>query len=374
MAEAVVVGGGVVGAATAYHLASRGATVRLFDREDPGRATAAGAGIVSPASSRHADPDWYDLAESAARYYPALVEVLGGAATTGYATVGSLVCAVDPGERPAYEAARQRVFERQAARGYPAADELYELTPAEALERFPPLADVEAAYCYEGGARVDGRQLTDALVRAGAAEGLETTRADVRRVVVERGRATAVETAADDTYEADAVVVAGGAWSAAFGDQLGLEVPVAPQRGQLAHLAVSDGRPADWPVVGAFRGHYLVPWADGRVVAGATREDDTGFDPRATAAGIRDVLEEALRVAPGLADAELREVRVGLRPLSADGLPIIGAAPGVEAAYLATGHGPTGLTLGPYTGKLVSQLVLDGAAEHDLSAFDPGRF
>lgn len=374
MAGAAVVGGGVVGTAVAYHLADRGATVRLFDRADAGRATAAGAGVVAPASSRHADPGWYDLAVPAAQYYPELVEAIGGPEATGYATVGALVCAVEPDERPAYEAARDRAFERQAARGYPPADELVELAPAEAGERFPPLADIEAAYYYAGGARVDGRRLTDALRAAGEAAGLETARADVRRIAVEDGRVTGVETADGDTYAADAVVVAGGAWSGAFADQLGLDIPVAPQRGQIAHLRVHDGRPADWPVVSAFRGHYLVPWADGRVVAGATREDGAGFAPRTTAAGVQEVLAEALRVAPGLADAELEEVRVGLRPVSADGLPLIGPVSGVDGAYLATGHGPTGLTLGPYTGKLVSQLVLDGAAERDLSAVDPGRF
>lgn len=374
MPRVAVVGGGVVGAAVAYHLAGRGAAVQLFDREDPGKATAAGAGVVSPGSSRHADPDWYDLAVPAARYYPELVEALGGGEAAGYAEVGSLVVAVDPDEVADYEAARQRVFDRQAERGYPPADEFYELAPDEARERFPPLTDVEKAYYYEGGARVDGGQLTDALVRASEAEGLETERADVERIIVDDGRATGIETADGNGYETDDVVVAGGAWSAAFADQLDLEVPVEPQRGQLVHLQVHDGSPDEWPVVSAFHGHYLVPWADGRVIAGATRETGSGFDPRATVAGVCEVLDEALRVAPGLADADLHEVRVGLRPLSADGLPLIGAVPGVPAVYLATGHGPTGLTLGPYTGKLVSQLVLDGTAEHDLSAFDPGRF
>lgn len=373
MADAIVVGGGIVGTATAYHLARDGATVRLFDRADPGRATAAGAGVVSPASSRHADPDWYDLAVAAARYYPELVEALGGPEATGYGVVGSLVCAVDPDERVDYRAARDRAFERQAARGYPPADELTELDPDRARERFPPLADVEAAFRYEGGARVDGRRLTEALRRRGEAEGLEVERADVRRILTEAGRVTGVETAEGVVHAAAAVVVAGGAWSGAFADQLGIEVPVEPQRGQLVHLQVSDDTNG-WPTVGVPGGHYLVPWGDGRIVAGATRETGTGFDPRPTAGGLRTVVDEALRIAPGLGDAELREVRVGLRPLSADGLPLIGRVPTVDGGYLATGHGPTGLTLGPYTGKLVSQLVVEGAAEHDLAPFDPGRF
>ncbi len=374
MYDAVVVGGGVVGTSVAYHLAAAGADALLLGRADPGRATAAGAGIVSPESSRHADPDWYELAVAAARYYPELVAALERHGEAGYVRGGTLVVAAGADELDDYEAARERAFARQARRGHPPDDELYELDPAGARDRFPPLADVEAAFYYDGGARVDGRTLTAALVRAGEAAGLDARSADVTRIRLDGARAAGVETAAGERFEAEAVVVAGGAWSGEFAGQLGHEVPVEPQRGQIAHLGVPDASPGDWPVVSAFHGHYLVPWADGRVVAGATREDGTGFDPRATAAGVREVLAEALRVAPGLADAELLEVRVGLRPASADGLPVVGAVPGVEGAYLATGHGPTGLTLGPYTGKLVSQLVRGGAVEHDLSAFDPARF
>lgn len=374
MPEAAVIGGGIVGAATGYHLAERGVDVTVLDRDDPGQATAAGAGVVSPASSRHADPDWYELALAAADYYPDLVETLGGPAATGYRTVGALVVAVDEAEVSDFEAARERVFERQARYGYPPEESLSELSPAEAADRFPPLADVEAAYGYEAGARVDGGRITEALLDAGEAAGLERQQADVRRLRLDGDSVVGLETVDGRVVDTSAVVIAGGAWSARFADALGIDVPVEPQRGQLAHLQVDRGRAADWPVVSAFHGHYLVPWGDRRVVAGATRETGSGFDPRVTVHGAREVLAEALRLAPGLADAEVETFRVGLRPLSADGLPIIGPVEGIDGVYLATGHGPTGLTLGPYTGKLVAQLVLDGAAEHDLAPFDPLRF
>src|SRR5262249_30516340 len=118
----------------------------------------------------------------------------------------------------------------------------------------------------------------------------------------------------------------------------------------------------------------LVPWPDARVAAGATRETGSGFDPRVTAAGVREVLQEALRVAPGLADWDLHEMRVGLRPLSRDGLPILGAVPGTEGAYLITGHGASGLQLGPYSGKVVADLMLGRPAEIDLAPFSVSRF
>jgi D-amino-acid dehydrogenase len=127
-------------------------------------------------------------------------------------------------------------------------------------------------------------------------------------------------------------------------------------------------------MVSAFHQQYLVPWPDGRVVAGATRETGSGFAPHTTAAGVRLVLDEAMRVAPGLAGAEIREIRVGLRPFSADTLPVLGAVPGVRGAFLVTGHGPSGLTLGPYSGKLVAAQMLGAPPDPHLAAFSVARF
>ena len=121
-------------------------------------------------------------------------------------------------------------------------------------------------------------------------------------------------------------------------------------------------------------GTGLTAWPDGRVVAGASRETGSGFDVSTTAAGVHEVLGEALRVAPGLADAELREIRVGLRPMSSDGLPILGPVPRVPGAWIATGHGPFGLTLGPYSAQLVADMILGHPVEPDLTPFALSRF
>src|SRR6516225_3957286 len=88
----------------------------------------------------------------------------------------------------------------------------------------------------------------------------------------------------------------------------------------------------------------------------------------------REVLTEALRVAPGLADWEISEMRVGLRPLSADGLPVLGAIPGVDGVFVATGHGPSGLQLGPYSAKIVAEMMLGGKPAVDLTPFRVDRF
>lgn len=238
---------------------------------------------------------------------------------------------------------------------------------------FPPLAPVLGALYYRHAARVDGRLLAQALRTAAGRHGLAVIKGSVDRLIVEDRRIAGV-IVGGEPVSSTRVAIAGGAWSQAFGDQLGVSIPVRPQRGQILHLRAAGVRMEGWPIVSAFHDHYLVPWPDGRVVAGATRETGSGFDARLTASGVREVLAEALRVAPGLAEWEIHEMRVGLRPLSDDGLPVLGAVPGIEGAYLATGHGPAGLQLGPYSGKVVAGVMLGNAPDIDLAPFGVERF
>jgi D-amino-acid dehydrogenase len=255
----------------------------------------------------------------------------------------------------------------------PSKDDVREIGPDDARALFPPLGRPLRALHDRTAARVDGRLIDRALLRAGARRGLEVVQASAERLVLEGRRVTGV-VAGGHRRDAGQVVIAGGAWSPALGDQLGVRLPVAPQRGQIAHLQVAGAATGTWPVVHGFRDHYMVCWDGGRVVAGASRETGSGFDPRVTAGGVRHVLDEALRVAPGLAGADLLEVRVGLRPLSADGLPVLGAIPGVAGVLLATGHGPSGLTLGPYSARLVCDLLLGRPAGPELAPFSVTRW
>jgi len=246
-----------------------------------------------------------------------------------------------------------------------------DISPGEARELFPPLAAAQRALYYRKAARVDGRRFTSALLRA-APKGLVIRQGAVERLEFTQDAITII-IAGGKRYTGRKAIIAGGAWSAALGDQLGVEIPVQPQRGQIIHLKLADTDTSAWPIVEPFRGHYLVCWPDSRVVAGATREL-VGFNTNKTAAGVHEVLSEALRVAPGLAGADIGEIRVGLRPYTADHLPVLGAVPGVEGVYLATGMGATGLHLGPFRGKLAADWALGQASAVDISAFGVGRF
>ena len=369
MNDVIVIGGGVLGAATAYHLIRAEARVLLLDRGDEGRATAAGAGIVSPATYRGDSDVWYRFSRAAYQHLSTLVpELEAEGAETGFAHCGLLLAAVSDDEFAPFEAASQRILSRPG-RG----SAVRRVEAAEAREMFPPLAESARALHNPDAARIDGRLLARALLEGAERRGLERRTAAADSLILE-GRRIAGVLSGGDRISAGTVVIAGGAWSRRFSDQLGLDIPVAPQRGQIIHLDLGGTDTSTWPIVSAFRDHYMVPWPDSRVAVGATRETGSGFEPRVTAAGIVEVLSEALRVAPGLAGASIRETRVGLRPLSADGMPVMGAVPGWHGLYLNTGHGASGLQLGPYSGHIVADAALGEEPGFDLSPFSVGRF
>ena len=374
--DAIVIGGGIVGTSTAYHLVCAGVRTLLVDRRDSGRATDAGAGILSPATNTR-DPDpWQRLAAHAVGYYSGLIESLEAEqdGETGFAVCGMMIVAVSEDEMEPFDIARRHIFSRRSRQGRPSAEDLYEISSEEARKRFPALADVRGAIYYREAARVDGRLLTGALRRAAESRGLTVQETGVDGLLMDNDTVTGVVTATGN-LSAAGVVIAGGAWSHAFGLQLGVQIPVEPQRGQIIHLGLPDTTDtSSWPIISAIRGHYMVPWPDNRVVVGATRETGSGFDARTTVAGVREVLDEALRVAPGLAAAEIRDIRVGLRPYTQDLLPVLGPVPGRKNVYLATGHGPTGLQLGPYSGKLIADLITGRDLPIELDAYRITRF
>lgn len=373
--DAIVIGGGVVGAATAYHLVRAGVKTLLIDRHDVGRATDAGAGILAPELSASYPDAWFNFAVAATAYYPTLLDQLqaDGGGETSYAVCGMLTVAATEDEVPAFTRAKEIILARQASRQAPTIADLHEVSAQEARELFPPLTDVLGAIYFRHAARVNGRHLNRALQQAAQNRGLTIRQGSVDHLLLQGSHVTGVAVGGEN-IAGERVVIAGGAWSSAFGAQLGVQIPVAPQRGQIAHFDLPDQETAHWPVITAYHGHYIVCWPGGRVVCGATREPGAGYAPHTTVSGVHEVLGEALRVAPGLAPAQLYEMRVGLRPYPADGLPILSAVPGWEGVVVVTGHGPTGLTLGPYSGKIAADLVQGQAAASDIRAFNLARF
>lgn len=371
--DTVVIGGGIVGWSAAYRLARSGGSVAVIDTSRDGYATAAGAGIVSPGSGIHGREGAEELTKAAVGWYPTLVAQLeeDGQAETGYASPGTLFVFTDEAEFARLPEV-QAFAERRRAAGMRSIGEISELSGREARELFPALADLPGALHMSEGSRVNGRLLRDALRNAAVARGAEEIRGSVALDASNLGdRMLAVD---GDTVGFDTVLLAAGAWTRELAAAVGIDVPVMPQRGQILHLSVPEVETTSWPVIHGFHNHYMLAFPTNRVVVGATREDGSGFDYRMTAGGVRQELDEALRVAPRLAGATLEEIRIGFRPMSEDGLPILGRVPGAEHVYVATGHGPSGLTLGPVSGAAVADAILGHEPVAPLEPFSLARF
>lgn len=368
MTRVAVIGGGIVGASAAYHLARAGVETVLADREDAGHATAAGAGIIAPGSSTRPAAAFYPLAQAAASYYPDLVASLAeiGQTDTRYEVVGELLLARTEEELAALPATANLLAERRSA-GMPNIGTVTEVDDASARELFPALGPIKGALHVAGAARVDGDFMRRALVGGARHLGAEVRFGDAA-LVVDGSRVTGIRVDGD-VIATDAVIVATGAWTNTLLAPLGVSVAVEPQRGQILHLTMPGTDTSRWPIIGGTGEQYMLTFGPDRIVSGATRETGSGFDVRMTLGGAKHIVDHAMSVAPGLARATLTEIRVGLRPLSADGLPYLGPVPGYDGVVLATGHGPSGLMLGPWSGLAAANLAVGERVSLDLAPY-----
>lgn len=366
MKSVLVIGAGIFGASTAYHLARDGADVLVLDAAHPGKATSAGAGIACPWVEDDTDRERYRLCIAGARYHRQLLAELTAqsGADIGFAAVGALVLSDDQ-ERLAKLESRLTSWLGDA----PEIGTVKPVSPGRAREMFPPLRDGLGGLSVSGGARVDGKLLTATLMRAAIAAGA-TVRNDNVSLELHNDRARALD-GSGQPIEADEIIVTSGVWAPQLLRPLGITHPVTQRRGQISHLGLNGIDTRNWPVVLPLNSHYFVPFDDSRLVVGATFEVDVGFDYRVTAAGQHEVLTKALTIAPGLADATLIETRIGFRPFGPTDRPIFGRAPGVANLILGNGLAATGLTIGPYCGKLLAELALERDSSFDIAPFAP---
>ncbi|GIO15446.1 putative oxidoreductase YurR [Cohnella xylanilytica] len=367
MRKVIVIGAGILGAATAYELTRQGAEVLLIDRRDPGQATDAAAGIICPWLSQRRNQAWYRLAKAGARFYPELIGQLQreGETETGYARVGAISIHSDLDKiEKMEERARQR---REDA---PEVGEIARLNERETRELFPLLAEGYSSVRIGGAARVDGRALRDALIRSARRRGAALIEGDAK-LTYEGNRVTGASVGAE-RYSADVTVVCAGAWARPLLEPLGIRFNVGYQKAQIVHLQVQGERDTgDWPVVMPPSDQYLLAFEHGKIVIGATHENGVeGYDTRITAGGVQEVLNKGLSLAPDLADSSFAEARTGFRPFTPGFLPVIGAVPGWDGLLSANGLGSSGLTVGPYLGTQLANLALDRPLEIDLADYD----
>lgn len=326
-----VVGGGIIGLSVAWKLHRRGVPVTVFDPAPGSGASGVAAGMLAPAGEAYFGEDQLiPMLVESARRWPGFADELERAAgmDAGYRRTGTLATA-----RTADDLAElDRLVAFQRAAGLP----VTRLRPADLRAAEPSLSPrLRGGAAFPEDHQVDPRRAVAALLAALAAAGVPVRREAVRDL---------------SDVEQPVVVVAAGCGSAALAG-----VAVRPVKGQVLRLRpVDPALPRPRRVVRGYvdgRTVYLVPREDGEVVVGATSEERSDLD--VTAQAVRDLLDRALAVVPGLAGYVLAEARAGLRPGTPDNAPVIGELrPGVLAA---TGHYRHGVLLAPLTADLICE-------------------
>lgn len=361
--DVIVAGAGVVGLSAARALARAGARVVVVERRRVGcEASGAAAGMIAPqAGEPHAEilPLALKARDRHLRLAAELEEETGIA--VDLSRLGRLQLALDDEAA----AALQQVVAAHRRLGLPV--EL--LGAADVRDAEPNVhPDVRGAAYFAGDRRLDNVRLTRALAASAVARGATLlTGRPVTGLLVERDRVAGVRAGAE-VLRAPVVVNATGAWAGLLaGDPQ--PPPVEPVRGQIVAFDMAPAllRHVVWSDHG-----YLVPRADGRLLAGSTLER-AGYDKSVTAGGVRAILDMALRIVPALADVRIADAWAGLRPGSPDGLPIIGSG-AVPGLVHAGGLYRDGILLGPLVGEIAAGLAQGCAPPPETLGLSPERF
>jgi len=360
-AEAAVVGGGIIGIAVAWQLSAHVRDVVVVDPEPGSGATATAAGMLAPVTELHyGEEALLALNVASALRYPAFVAELEDAtgADVFYRRTGTVVAARDAADLKALRDLRELQTRLGLTAEVLSSDDLRDREPGVA-------GGLPGGIFAADDHSVDPRRLHAALLAGAAQRGVRILR---ERVVAVDEHATSVALAGGEMLEAGVVVLAAGSWSRGLVPGL----PVRPVKGQTLRLR-ADPPPLRHVLRGSVRGRpvYLVPRPDGEVVVGASSEE-AGFDLRARAGVVHDLLHDAQDLLPATTEMELVEVSTGLRPGTPDNAPIVGGVrPGLIAA---TGHYRNGVLLAPLTAEAVVAEILGEPPLAEAAAFGAQRF
>jgi glycine oxidase len=368
--DVVVLGAGAIGTAVAWRCAQRGLSVTVIDPAPRNGAWRTAAGMLAPITELHyTETPLLRLGIDSLARYPAFAAEVGeeSGAPVGFLASGAVMAAWDGADlaalRDLHVFARRLGVDAELLSGR----ELRALEPALA-------AGLPGAMYAPGDQQVDPRLLHRALVTAAGRGGVVFVES-TGSVLIDGDRVRGVRLADGTLIGSPHVVVAAGCWShAVAGLPASVRPPVRPVKGQTLRLRL-PGRPRLTRIVrGWVKGVpiYLVPRADGAIIAGASVEE-RGFDEQPRAGAVYELLRDAQSLVPELGEAVLEEISTGLRPGSPDNAPVIGPT-AVDGLIHATGHHRNGILLAPITADGVAALIADGALPDELAAFTMDRF
>lgn len=364
--DVIVLGGGIIGASLAEELARRTQRVCLIERGTIGcEASTAAAGILAAQMDLEAPGPFFELCQASRAMYPAWlrrIERVSGISTHFHVDGILYLALTAAGVRTL--TARMRWQRRLGVR-------VERWSSAKVRRREPAASSaVKAGFLFSSEAQLDNAKLMAALARACRKAGVTVwERTTVSRLLMQRQRVTGVQTTRG-VARAPVVVDCLGSWGG-VGPHGRTRSLVEPARGQ---ILVFQAPPRSLRHILISEGAYGVQRRDGRVIIGSTVER-AGYDRRVTLAGMEQILSGFTRMVrpDALAQWALRDFWAGLRPLTADRLPVLGPT-AIEGLYAAFGHFRHGILLAPVTAQAMADVLLQGRAACDLAPFAVGRF
>jgi glycine oxidase len=355
VADVTVVGTGIIALTAAIEIADRGFSVRLVGTTHSGNASSAAGGMLAPSIGRESGAA-YDFGVASRDRFPSFVAAVSERAGRPIPlnTEGILEVALDESEATLLE----RSFESPSR--WVSQSELAIEEPA--LE-----AGFGAVYHPLDGS-VEPLALLDALsIIIAHHDGITTAREDCRELHASP-LGCQVLTDMESRFASEYVVLAAGVWTPLISGAGAIAGGVKPVRGQMLAF---EGAPLRHVTCGA--GAYLIPRSDNTIVAGGTMEH-AGFEAVTTTDGLESIRSRAVALCPALDDAAIHSSWAGLRPVTPDLLPIIGADPERERVIYACGHSSNGILLAPLTAESVADIISGVPPRHDMTRFRPGRY
>lgn len=361
-----IIGAGITGLMSALELLEQGCSVTIFDQQAAGQAASwAGGGILSPmypwhyptavnALARHAKPLYQDWNQK--------LQPLTGIDFQIHET-GMLI----------FDEADFEIGLRYAQQ-YQDPQQQAELLDQVKLQQINPRIDqgkFKQAIYFPELANIRNPRLLQSLISYLKQHPRVTWQehCKITQLNIQQGRVNSVSSASGQQFQADQFVIATGAWSAGWSEQLGFEIPVQPVQGQMLLFKT----PENWlPSMCMNKVMYLIPRRDGHVVCGSSMRQ-AGFDTSPSAEIRQDILQACLDMVPELAEFPIVKQWAGLRPSSPDGIPYIGKIPQLKNLWANFGHFRNGLCMGPASGKLLAQLILEQPTIVDPQPYDPVR-
>jgi glycine oxidase len=360
--DVIIVGAGAIGAACARELARSGRSVQVLDPDlDRGQAWRAAAGMLAAQIEAQEGDALLELAVAGRELYdtlaPSLLETTGidiGLWREGIANV-----ALD--EADVIRLRAKVASQRQQG-------QLCDwLEPGEVRTRWPWMGRTHGAMWAPQEGALDPIRLVEALRADAALAGATLVADDVKGIEVRGDRVVGV-VGRTGRYAADQVVLAAGAWS---GTLAGLPRPVSvvPVRGQMTAQPWPAG--VERTIVYAKDCYFLARGSE--AVCGSTMEC-AGFEPAVTPDGLASIRAATTAICPPLAASAPVRTWAGFRPMTPDGLPVLGAEPRLRGLWYATGHGRHGILLAGITALMLRLLINGQTPTEDLAPFRPDRF